>query len=326
MSAVVLSVENVSVDLSGVGRIVENVSFVLNAGETLALVGESGCGKTMLCRAISGLLPASVQRGVRGTVLWRGTNLLELDNAAFAKVRGQNFGHVFQDPLTSLNPVRRIGAQIAEPLRTHHGMDVAEAYEVAGQTLAEVGVRDPDLRLRQYPHELSGGLRQRVAIAIAVAGCPTVLFADEPTTALDVTVQAGVLALLDRLRIQRKMATLLVTHNLGVVANSAQHMIVMYAGRIVESGPTDKVLENPRMPYTRALLAATPTLEAQANTRLMPIEGRPPDLRSAMTGCRFAPRCSLADDRCRREEPVLRDVSPGHRAACWRMDETGSAA
>lgn len=328
MSGPLLVVENLSVDIPRAGgavRVIEGVSFELNAGETLALVGESGCGKTMLCRAISGLLPFSLQRHVSGRVLWNGTDLLALDRKAYAAFRGRNFGYVFQDPLSSLNPVRRIGAQIAEPLRLNRGLRGREATAMAAQLLAAVGIRDPEPRLRQYPHELSGGLRQRVAIAIAVACQPGLLFADEPTTALDVTVQAGVLALLDRLRRETRMATLLVTHNLGVVAGSAQRTMVMYGGRIVEAGPTDDLLRNPSMPYTRALLAATPRIDGGIDARLANIGGRPPDLRSAVVGCGFAPRCGYAEPRCRAEAPRLQPSSPRAAAACWRAEELRGA-
>jgi oligopeptide/dipeptide ABC transporter ATP-binding protein len=300
----------------GLVRAVDGVSLSLDRGRTLGIVGESGSGKTVLSRSIMGLLP---KRNVirEGQVLYEG---LDLVSAAPALVRdrwGAEMAMIFQDPMTSLNPVLRIGKQITEGMRFHLGMDRATSESTALRLLQDVGIPEPERRLKQYPHELSGGMRQRIMIAVALACGPKLLFADEPTTALDVTVQAQILNLLQRAQRERDMAMILVTHDLGVVAGRADEIAVMYAGRIVEKAPTSLLFANVRMPYTEALLKSIPALDAPSHTRLQAIPGRPPDLVNPPPGCRFAPRCPYVQDQCRAEEPPLIEDQPGHAYRCW---------
>jgi peptide/nickel transport system ATP-binding protein len=303
----------------GLVRAVDGVSFSLERGETLGIVGESGCGKTVLSRSIMGLLPPkNVVR--RGAVRFEGRDLTALDGPAMRAVWGAEIGMVFQDPMTSLNPVMRIGAQVTEGLRVHLEMDKQRAEETAVALLKSVGIPEPERRLRQYPFELSGGMRQRVTIAIAIACGPKLLVADEPTTALDVTVQAQILNLLQDKQRERHMAMILVTHDLGVVAGRTDHIAVMYAGKIVEKAPTAKLFTEMRMPYTEALIKSIPKADQPSHTRLRAITGRPPDLVNPPKGCSFAPRCPYAQERCREEEPPLRrtaSVVAGHTFACW---------
>jgi len=293
------------------------VSFTLERGRTLGVVGESGSGKTVLSRSIMGLLPAhNVVR--RGTVRFDGQDLTALSPKELRGFWGPQMAMVFQDPMTSLNPVMRVGAQITESLRTH--LDVSRSYaaETAVNLLRSVGIPEPAQRMREYPHQLSGGMRQRVTIAIALACGPKLLFADEPTTALDVTVQAQILDLLDEQQRERFMAIVLVTHDLGVVAGRADDIAVMYAGRIVERAPTRTLFAEMRMPYTEALMRSIPRIADRSHTRLHAIGGRPPDLVSPPPGCRFAPRCPYVQDRCREEEPPLRPAATaGHKFRCW---------
>ena len=296
---------------------VDGVSFTLDRGRTLGVVGESGSGKTVLSRSIMGLLPrANVVRS--GQVLFEGRDLVQAKNDELAHIWGADIGMVFQDPMTSLNPVVRIGRQITESLRHHLHLDKDEAKQTAVALLTSVGIPEPERRLRQYPFELSGGLRQRVMIAIALACGPKLLLADEPTTALDVTVQAQILDLLQDMQRDRYMAMILVTHDLGVVANRADEIAVMYAGKVVEKAPTKTLFTEMRMPYTEALLRSIPKLEDRSHTVLEAIEGRPPDLTRLPKGCRFAARCPYAQDKCVDNEPPLRPAeSPGHWFACW---------
>jgi peptide/nickel transport system ATP-binding protein len=298
-------------------RAVDGVSLSVRRGRALGIVGESGSGKTVLVRSIMGLLPT---RGSlrSGSVRFEGREIGGLPPEQMRGTWGKEMAMVFQDPMTSLNPLMRVGDQVGEPLRLHLGMSRKEARAVAARLLGEVRIPDPDRRLRQYPHQLSGGMRQRVMIAIALACGPTLLLADEPTTALDVTVQAQILALLGHERRERNMSLVLVTHDLGVVAAHTDEIAVMYAGRIVERAPTARLFEDVRMPYTEALLRSIPRLDSPRHERLRVIPGRPPDLIDPPTGCRFAPRCSYTQDRCRLEEPPLvADDDPEHLFACW---------
>jgi oligopeptide/dipeptide ABC transporter ATP-binding protein len=299
----------------GAVRAVDGVSLSLDRGRTLAVVGESGSGKTVLVRSIMGLLPRDADRS--GEVLLDGSDLLAAAPEELRHLWGTRIAMVFQDPMTALNPVVRVGRQITEKLRAHAGFGRHDATRQALDLLAAVGISDPSRRLRQYPHELSGGMRQRVVIAMALGGDPSLLLADEPTTALDVTVQAQILALLSSLLREREMAMILVSHNLAVVAGHSDDVAVMYAGRVVEHAPTRELFHRPRMPYTQALLAAIPRSSQACHTRLAAVPGRPPDLTVATAGCSFADRCPRVEARCRAEAPPLRPVGPRHVAACW---------
>jgi peptide/nickel transport system ATP-binding protein len=293
---------------------VAEVSLSLMSGRTLGIVGESGSGKTMLSKAILRLLPAGAT--LSGSVRLDGQELTTLGPEALRRLRGRSIGVVFQDPMTSLNPVLTIGTQLVETLQTHLDLPGAAARERAVELLASVGLPEPRQRLRQYPHHLSGGMRQRVAIAIALSCEPRLLIADEPTTALDVTVQAQILDLLAREQRARQMAMVLITHDLSVVAGRADEVAVMYAGRMVERAPVRALFKSMRMPYTEALLTAIPRLDAAPHTPLAAIPGRPPDLARPVPGCAFQPRCRHATERCARERPTL-DAADPHAFACW---------
>ena len=296
---------------------VGGVSFDLNQNETLGIVGESGSGKTVLSRTIMGLQPrANVD--VSGSVLLNGFEVVGASEKEKRSIWGLEVAMIFQDPMTSLNPVMRIGKQIDEILRVRLGMDRQAAKARAIELLDLVGISSPEQRYSVFPGELSGGMRQRVVIATALAGSPKLLMADEPTTGLDVTIQAQILNLLEELKERLQMSVVLVTHDLGVVATRTSRIIVMYAGRIVEMGSTRDVFANHRMPYTRALLEGSPKVSNPSHTRLLAIPGRPPNLLNLPKGCSFAPRCSFATDRCREERPELEAASaPGHAFACW---------
>jgi oligopeptide/dipeptide ABC transporter ATP-binding protein len=301
----------------GTVRAVEGVSLTVRRGETLGIVGESGSGKTVLARSIMGLLP---RRDVvkSGTVTFAGHELTDMNAVQLRQVWGAELSMIFQDPMTALNPVKRIGKQITESLRLHLGMDRAEANAQAIELLRSVGIPSPEERIRWYPFQLSGGMRQRVMIAIALACAPRLVMADEPTTGLDVTVQAQILDLLAELQHERHMAVMLVTHDLGVVASRTDNIVVMYAGRIVEQAPTQTLFADTHMPYTRALMDSIPRLSEPSGSRLRAIAGRPPDLIHPPPGCRFAPRCPYAQDRCRESEPPLRTAGRrDHLFACW---------
>ncbi|GEP60809.1 ABC transporter ATP-binding protein [Reyranella soli] len=319
MSAPLLSVEGITVDLPtprGPLRAVDGVDLTLAPGSTLGIVGESGCGKTMLSRAILQLLPKRAKLG--GRIMFAGRDLVTLQPEELRRLRGPELAVVFQDPMTSLNPVLTIGTQIVETLQAHLGMDTVTAMRRGVELLAAVGIPAPEQRLRQYPHQLSGGMRQRVAIAIALSCEPKLLIADEPTTALDVTVQAQILDLLAREQQRRHMAMILITHDLGVVAGRTDEVAVMYAGRVVERAPTPKLFTRMRMPYTEALLAAIPKLDSPPHTPLPAIAGRPPDQTRPLKGCSFEPRCRYADDHCRSAKPPLADPErAGGLFACW---------
>ena len=301
----------------GLVRAVDGVTFSVNRGQTLGVVGESGSGKTVLSRTIMGLLPGH-NVIVEGEVLFDGQNLVGLSARDMRNIWGAQIAMVFQDPMTSLNPVLKIGRQIGEGLRLHLGMSKTKARETAIELLRSVKIPEPERRLNQFPHELSGGMRQRVMIAIAIACGPKLLMADEPTTALDVTVQAQILNVLQEKQRERDMAMILVTHDLGVVAGRADEIAVMYAGKVVERAPTHTLFAEMRMPYTEALLKSIPRIEYPSHTRLLAITGRPPDLVSPPSGCNFAPRCPYAQERCHVEEPPLMPAeTPGHEFACW---------
>jgi peptide/nickel transport system ATP-binding protein len=302
----------------GVVRAVDGVSFTLERGKALGIVGESGSGKTVLSRSIMGLLPPrGTVRG--GSIRFEGREIGNLDRKQMRSVWGKEMAMIFQDPMTSLNPVMKIGKQIAEPLQIHLGMSKQHAWATAERLLQDVRIPEAGRRLDQYPHELSGGMRQRVMIAIALACGPTALFADEPTTALDVTVQAQILDLLGEQRRDRNMSLVLVTHDLGVVAGHTDDIAVMYGGRLVEKASTRRLFANMKMPYTEALLQSIPKLDDPSHTRLNAIGGRPPDLVNPPQGCRFAPRCPYVADKCVAEEPPLIEAEgdPGHVYRCW---------
>ena len=300
----------------GVVRAVDGVSFTLDRGRTLGLVGESGCGKSVLSRSIMGLLPSTAER--TGEIRFGGVRLDELGPKALRGYWGTQLSMVFQDPMTSLNPVMKIGRQIAESLEVHTDMDKEQIRETALALLRSVHIPEAERRLNQYPHELSGGMRQRVVIAIALACGPAMLFADEPTTALDVTVQAQILDLLGEQQRERDMAVVLVSHDLGVVAGRTHDIAVMYAGQIVEMAPTRTLFAEVRMPYTEALLQSAPRVENPSHTRLSVIGGRPPDLIDPPKGCRFAARCPYVQPRCQEEQPPLVEAdTPGHLFRCW---------
>ena len=303
---------------SGVGRAVDGLSFHLGRGETLGLVGESGCGKSLAALSVLRLV-SSPGRIEGGRVRLRGRDLLDLEEEEMRRVRGNEIAMIFQEPMTSLNPVLTCGDQIAEAVRRHRDTGRQQARERAVDMMRRVGIPAPEQRVDEYPHQLSGGMRQRVMIAMALSCAPDVLIADEPTTALDVTTQAQILDLLQRLQAEFHMAVLLITHDLGVVAETADRVAVMYAGRIVETAETARLFADPRHPYTRGLLRSVPQLEGPLN-RLEVIPGRVPEATDFPPGCRFHPRCPLAEDRCRRESPPLEEVGPGHGAACWRWD------
>jgi peptide/nickel transport system ATP-binding protein len=300
----------------GVVRAVDGVSLSLAAGRTLGIVGESGSGKTVLSRSIMGLLP---RRGTHreGSVRFEGTEISTLSPKAMRDYWGAQLSMIFQDPMTSLNPVMKIGNQITESIRQHLDVSRDFADDLAENLLRSVRIPEPRQRLKEYPHQLSGGMRQRVCIAVALACGPKLLFADEPTTALDVTVQAQVLDLIRRQQDERFMAMVLITHDLGVVAGRADEIVVMYAGRVVERAPTSVLFADMKMPYTQALLSSIPKLAQDSHSRLATIPGRPPDLVRPPVGCKFAPRCAYAQDRCLEEEPPLLDASPGHEFRCW---------
>lgn len=304
-------------------RAVDGVSFDVLPGEAFGLVGESGCGKSATCRSIIRLLPDHATTA--GVVEFGGENLLTLSAAAMRRVRGGQISMVFQDPMTALNPVTKIGDQVAEAVQAHQRVGRKAARARALELLRLVGMPSPEQRLDDYPHRFSGGMRQRVVIAIALAGEPQVLLADEPTTALDVTIQDQILALIVRLQAELGMSVVLVSHDLGVVAQVCRRVAVMYAGQIVEQGPVDEVLGAPRHPYTIGLLASLPGL-GQRERLLRPIGGAPPTLLHPPSGCRFHPRCQFAQERCASWEVERLSVGPDHDAACWRQDVVAAAA
>ena len=314
---------------TGAGRVpaVDGISFAVEQGETVAIVGESGSGKSVSALSILRLVADPPGRITGGQIIFDGQDLLGLSGAEMRQIRGRDIGMVFQEPMTSLNPVLTIGRQITEVLEAHQGADRAAAEKRALELLELVGIADAPRRLRQYPHQLSGGMRQRVMIGVALACNPKLIIADEPTTALDVTIQAQILELMKSLTLKLNVALIVITHNLGVVARYAHRVNVMYAGRIVESGPADAIYHDPRHPYTIALLKSVPRLDQPRRARLDPVEGQPPDLTRLDGGCAFRPRCRFAVEQCARSIPPLAESGEaGHLAACFRSAELGVAA
>jgi peptide/nickel transport system ATP-binding protein len=317
----------------GVVRAVDGISFSVLRGETLAIVGESGCGKSVTSLSILRLIASPPGRTIEGSVVFEGRDLLALPEAEMRKVRGDAISMIFQEPMTSLNPVLTVGHQIAEVLTLHRGLAREEAMRSAIEMLRLVKIPEPERRVAEYPHQLSGGMRQRVMIAMALACEPRLLIADEPTTALDVTIQAQILDLMRELKARTGAAIVLITHDLGVVAEMAQRVVVMYAGRKVEEGTVEALFANPRHPYTRGLLDSIPKLGKSKvrhgeKTRLTEITGTVPSLAETIVGCAFAPRCAYATARCLNEYPPFEEKAPGHGAACWESERllTGVAA
>jgi peptide/nickel transport system ATP-binding protein len=320
MNEPLLSVQGLSVDFpteDGVVHAVRGVSFDLEPRQVLGIVGESGCGKSVTNMAIMGLLPNTAQ--VTGSVRLRGTELIGMRPKELRKICGKRIAMIFQDPMTSLNPVYTVGWQISEAIMNHNEVSKDESWRRAVDLLDMVGIPQAKDRVKAYPHEFSGGMRQRAMIAMALANDPEVIVADEPTTALDVTVQAQILELLVRLKDETSAAIILITHDLGVVAGMADRTLVMYAGRVVEEGPVEDVYYRPRMPYTAGLLGAIPSLESEGE-RLNQIQGAPPSLVNLPPGCPFSPRCPIAEARCLEVEPGLVEVGTDHHAACLRTD------
>jgi len=301
---------------TGVLRAVRGVDLTVEAGETLALVGESGSGKSITAASIMRLVPPP-GRIVSGSVLFKGKELLKLSEEEMREIRGNGIGMIFQDPMTSLNPVFTIGSQIAEGLRIHRGLKREVAEREVAKLLSQVGIPAPRERLKDYPHQLSGGMRQRVMIAMALACRPELVIADEPTTALDVTIQAQILELLDRLKTENRMGLILITHNLGIVAERAHRTAIMYAGEIVELAPTDELFKNPLHPYTRGLLASLPEF-ALPGQKLATIGGGVPDLKGELRGCAFLPRCPIGDEGCLQVETEMKEAGAGHVVRCLK--------
>ncbi|MEW6030883.1 MAG: ABC transporter ATP-binding protein [Chloroflexota bacterium] len=309
----------------GVVHAVNGVSFDLKEGETLGVVGESGCGKSVTMLSVLGLIPSPPGKVTAGKAVFNGRDLLQMSNEEIRHVRGAQMSMIFQDPMTSLNPVLTIGRQLEEPLMLHIGMTKKQASDRAAELLSMVGIPNSRERLKDYPHQYSGGMRQRVMIAMALSCSPQILIADEPTTALDVTIQAQITDLVKRLRDELGMAIIWITHDLGVVAGLAQRVLVMYGGYIIEEAPVKTLYSNPTHPYTLGLLGSLPRVDEKERTRLYSIEGLPPVLYQKPNACPFAPRCRWAMERCWKENPRLEPVSPEHRVACWVDTKTGSA-
>ena len=301
----------------GVVKAVNGVSFYVDQGETLGIVGESGCGKSVSVLSVMRLIPQPPGRIVDGEVLFDGQNLIEMSDEEIRQVRGNKIAMIFQDPMTSLNPVLTIGRQIGEALELHLGMNRDDARKRSAELLSMVGIPQADARLDDYPHQFSGGMRQRAMIAMGLACNPMLLIADEPTTALDVTIQAQIVELVKRLRDEIGMAIIWITHDLGVVAGLADRMMVMYAGFVVEEAPVKTVYADPRHPYTIGLLGSLPRLDQLREEKLHSIEGLPPDLIALPEGCPFEARCIYAIEKCKTERPELEPVGPRHRIACW---------
>ena len=308
--------------LAGTVRSVDGVSYRLNAGETLGIVGESGCGKSVTALSILRLLPSPPARFAGGAIRFRGIDLLSLPEREMRDIRGNRISMIFQEPMTSLNPVLTVGRQIAETVMLHQGLGRREAWSRAVEMLRLVQIAEPDRRAAEYPHQMSGGMRQRVMIALALACHPDVLIADEPTTALDVTIQAQILNLLRDLQARLGMGIIMITHDLGVVAECCDRVVVMYAGRKVEEAPVEDLFDRPLHPYTRALMASMPSM-AGGGSRLPEIPGMVPAPQGLGAGCAFVPRCAFATERCRREPPPLTAVGVGHAVACFEAERVG---
>ena len=326
MSPRLLEIENLNVHFhtpEGIARAVDGVSLHLDAGETIGLVGESGCGKSVTSLSILGLIPSPPGEIVSGAIRFDGNDLLKFESEKLRRIRGHQISMIFQEPMTSLNPVLPIGRQVAEPLMIHLGLSKADALKKAASWLDHVKIPAADKRLNDYPHQLSGGMRQRVMIAMAMVCGPKLLIADEPTTALDVTIQAQILSLMLRLKQELSMSLLLITHDLGVVAQMASRVVVMYAGQVVEEAGVGDIFNNPFHPYSRGLLKSMPRIGDPFNEkkqRLNEIPGIVPVLTEVIEGCKFADRCPHAFDVCRQSRPGLVVVSDGHRARCWLQD------
>ena len=322
--ATLLQVRNLTTQFftsSGIVRAVDNVSFDVEEGETVAVVGESGCGKSVSALSVLRLVPWPPGKIVGGSINFRGQNLLEMNDADIRRVRGREISMVFQEPMTSLNPVLSIGLQLTETMQHQLELTPAQAHKRAAELLEMVGISEPKRRLAQFPHHLSGGMRQRVMIALALSCEPKLIIADEPTTALDVTIQAQILELMKDLTKRLGVALVVITPHLGVVARYADRVNVMYAGKIIEMGSAQQIYHQPHHPYTLGLLASVPRMDQPRGTRLIPIDGQPPDLTRLDGGCAFRPRCRFAVDRCGQEFPPLEDVDSGHVSACWRVNE-----
>jgi peptide/nickel transport system ATP-binding protein len=313
-----LTVDGLTIDIGGM-NLVDGVSFSVSPGKVMALVGESGCGKSLTAYAMLGLLPPAA-RQVKGRVLLEETDLAALSERELRKARGKDISIIFQEPSASLDPLTTVGSQIASAFRTHRSVSKSEALAKAREMLVDVGIPDPDRRLHQYPFELSGGMCQRIMIAIALICGPRVLVADEPTTALDVTIQAQILDVMKKLVLERGTSIVLITHDMGVVADIADDVAVMYAGRIAEIAPVHVLFSRPAHPYTALLLASVPKLDVAPKAELATIEGSVPPPGKFGIGCRFVARCPLATDKCRNEVPPLFELGEGHRSACWHID------
>ena len=307
----------------GIVHAVNGVSFSIAQGETVAIVGESGSGKSASMMSILGLLPRATGKVERGSVLFRGRDLLHLTQRQLRAINGRDIGMVFQDPMSSLNPVLTVGFQLREAMQLHEQINGRDADARAEELLRLVGIPDPTKRLSNYPHQFSGGMRQRLMIAMALACRPALLIADEPTTALDVTIQAQILRLVRKIQAQTSMSTVWITHDLGVVARITKRVMVMYGGRIVEDAPVEAFYAEPRHPYSRGLLASLPLRMTTRGGSLPAIGGQPPDMMHPPAGCTFAPRCPFAVDQCREAEPPLLSEEGNRRVACWRKDEIG---
>jgi len=310
--------------MEGVVKAVDGVSYELNEGETLGLVGESGCGKSVSALSVMRLIPDPPGKIIDGEILLDGEDILKIDMEGMRAVRGAKIAMVFQEPMTSLNPVLTVERQITETLQLHMGMSKLESQRESVNLLTRVGIPDPEIRIKQYPHQFSGGMRQRVMIAMALSCNPRLIIADEPTTALDVTIQAQILDLMKSLTTELGVALIVITHNLGVVARYADRVNIMYAGKVIERGEAREIYANPRHPYTVGLLRSVPRLDLPRRAKLDPIEGQPPDLINLPPGCAFRERCRWAIDKCATDTPELVETSDGHLSACFRADELGA--
>jgi len=320
----ILNIDNLSVDFNteyGVVHAVDRVSYTVSRGQVVGIVGESGCGKTMTALAIMRLLDNVVGASVKGTILFEGQDLLSLTEKQMHKVRGNEIAMIFQEPMTSLNPILTIGRQITEILELHLKMTYKEANERAAELLDLVGFSDPYQRLKDYPQQLSGGMRQRVMIAMAISCNPKLIIADEPTTSLDVTIQAQILDLIMDISAKSGTALMLITHNLGLIARYAEKVIVMYAGSIVEEGRANQIYYDSHHPYTLGLLKAVPRIDGNINKKLITIEGNPPEETDQLIGCSFEPRCMYSVDKCKIETPELSLIEKNHLASCWQSME-----
>ena len=312
--------------MDGVVKAVDGVSYDLEEGETLGLVGESGCGKSVSALSVMRLIPNPPGQIVGGEILLDGEDILKIDMDDMREIRGAKIAMVFQEPMTSLNPVLTVERQLTETLQLHMGMNKQQAQEEGVNLLTRVGIPDTESRIKQYPHQFSGGMRQRVMIAMALSCNPRLIIADEPTTALDVTIQAQILDLMKSLTSEFGVALIVITHNLGVVARYADRVNIMYAGKVIERGNAREIYSNPRHPYTVGLLRSVPRLDLPRRAKLDPIEGQPPDLINLPQGCSFRERCRWAIEKCATDSPELMESSEGHLSACWRAEDLGPSA